>query len=288
MKKTLTFQEIIFQLQEFWGNFGCIIHQPIDLEVGAGTFHPATFFNSLGNKNFSGAYVQPCRRPKDGRFGENPNRWQRYYQFQVLLKPAPDKIQKFYLKSLEALGLSIKNHDIRYIEDDWKSPTLGAWGLGWEVWLDGQEISQFTYFQQVGGISLNVIPVEITYGLERLAMYIQDVDSIHEITWVEGVKYKEIHLQEEIEFSEYNFHAASSEFLFDLLNLYESEIKRLFDLDLLFPAYEFTLKLSHIFNILDARKAIAVFERANLINKIRFYSNSCAKSYLMKKGELVK
>ncbi|HDS08736.1 MAG TPA: glycine--tRNA ligase subunit alpha [Firmicutes bacterium] len=285
MKKFLTFQEIIFKLQDYWNKNGCVIQQPLDIELGAGTFHPATFFGSLDLAPVSSAYVQPCRRPKDGRFGKNPNRLQKYYQFQVIIKPSPDNIQALYLKSLEVLGISIKHHDIRYIEDDWRSPTLGAWGLGWEVWLDGQEISQFTYFQQMGGISLKSVPVEITYGLERLAMFIQDLGSIHDIVWTGNYKYKDIHLREEIQFSEYNFNAASSELLFTLLDLYEKELTRLLGLDLLFPAYEHALKLSHIFNLLDARKAIAVFERANMINKIRQYSNQCAEKYLKLFGE---
>lgn len=282
MEKTLTFQEIIFKLQNFWNKQGCVIQQPIDLEVGAGTFHPATFFRSLGDKPYSTAYVQPCRRPKDGRYGENPNRWQKYYQFQVMIKPSPDNIQELYINSLESLEIFIEDHDIRYMEDDWKSPTLGAWGLGWEVWLDGQEISQFTYFQQVGGVSLPQIPVEITYGLERLAMYIQGVNRIHDIQWNDKFRYKEIHLQEEIEFSRFNFEASNPDLLFSHLSDYKKEIEKLLELGLVYPAYEYTLKLSHIFNLLDARNAIAVSERTNMINLIRNFANRIAQSYIEK------
>ncbi len=280
MQNKLSFQQIIFSLQKFWAENGCIIRQPYDVEMGAGTFHPATFFGSLSSKPTKVAYVQPSRRPKDGRYGENPNRLQYYYQFQVLIKPSPDNIQELYLKSLEAIGTPIKEHDIRFVEDDWESPTLGAVGLGWEVWLDGMEISQFTYFQQIAGIELKAIPVELTYGLERIAMYIQQVDDFKDIKWNENVKYGEIYTQNEKEVSEFNFNAANLELLFTSFDKYEDEAKHQIKIGLIYPGYDYLLKCSHIFNLLDARGAISVTERAIYIKRIRNLAKSCAKIYL--------
>lgn len=280
MNNKLSFQQIIFNLQKFWDDNGCIIRQPYDIEMGAGTFHPATFFGSLSEHPIKVAYVQPSRRPKDGRYGENPNRLQHYYQFQVLIKPSPNDIQELYLKSLEAIGTPIKEHDIRFVEDDWESPTLGAAGLGWEVWIDGLEISQFTYFQQIAGIELKSIPVELTYGLERLAMYIQKVDNFKDIAWNENVKYGEIYTQNEKEFSEFNFNAANLELLFTNFDKYENEAKKQIEIGLIYPGYDYLLKCSHIFNLLDARGAISVTERAIYIKRIRNLAKSCAKAFL--------
>lgn len=280
MSTRLTFQQIIFSLQKFWEENGCTIHQPYDIEMGAGTFHPATFFGTLSDKPAKIAYVQPSRRPKDGRYGENPNRLQHYYQFQVLIKPSPTDIQELYLRSLEAIGTPIKDHDIRFVEDDWESPTLGAAGLGWEVWLDGMEISQFTYFQQMAGIELKSVSVELTYGLERLAMYIQQVDNFKEILWNENIKYGEIFLEKEREFSEFNFQTAELSLLFTNFDNFEKEAKRHFSLGLIYPGYDYLLKCSHLFNLLDARGAISVTERAIYIKRIRNLAKSCAKVFL--------
>ena len=266
----LSFQDIIMKLQIFWGKSGCVLLQPYDLEVGAGTFHPATTLRSLGPKPWKAAYVQPSRRPTDGRYGENPNRLQHYYQFQVIIKPSPKNIKKIYLKSLAAIGIDVKNHDIRFVEDDWESPTLGATGLGWEVWCDGMEVTQFTYFQQITGIECKPVPVEITYGLERLCMFVQGKNNVFDLDWNnEGVKYKEVFFQAEKEFSAYNFEFANTEVLLKNFETTEQECKSLLDKKLSLPAYDQCLKASHIFNLLDARGVIAVAERTGFINRIR-------------------
>lgn len=280
IKSKNTFQEIILKLQTFWSENGCIILQPYDIEKGAGTFHPATFLRVLGPEPWKVAYVEPSRRPTDGRYGENPNRLQHYYQFQVILKPSPDDIQSTYIESLKRLGIDPLEHDIRFIEDDWESPTLGAWGLGWEVWLDGMEITQFTYFQQVGGFDLKPVSGEITYGLERIAMYLQGVDNVFDIEWVEGISYGEIHHRGEVEFSTYNFKEADTAMLFKLFSLYEEEALRLIDKELVLPAYDYCLKCSHTFNLLDARGAISVTERTGYIARVRNLARLCAEGYL--------
>ena len=279
----LTFQEIIFKLQKFWSENGCVILQPYDIEVGAGTFHPATTLRSLGTKSWQAAYVQPSRRPTDGRYGENPNRLQHYYQFQVIIKPSPKDVQKLYLKSLTALGIIYKDHDIRFVEDDWESPTLGASGLGWEVWCDGMEITQFTYFQQMAGFECKPVSAEITYGLERICMYIQNKNNVYDLDWNNyGVKYGDIFLQAEKEFSAYNFEHANTDSLLEQFNNVEKESKDLVDKNLCLPAYDQCLKASHLFNILDARGVISVTERANYINKIRNLSKACGKLWIEK------
>ena len=274
------FQDIILDLQKFWKKQGCKIFFPYDANMGAGTFHPQTFFNSLKNKPISSAYVQPCRRPKDGRYGENPNRWQKYYQFQVIISPSPEDIQAIYLKSLEYIGIDINDNDIKFVEDDWESPTLGAWGVGWEVWLNGLEITQFTYFQQVGGIPLKTTPCELTYGLERIAMYIQNKNSISNIEWAKGLKYEDVHLKEEIDGSFYNFQQSQPELLFDLLSKYENEAHRLVGLKNIYGAYDNLLRCSHTFNLLDARGSISVSQRANYIKRIREIASALARVYL--------
>ena len=276
----MTFQEIIMTLQKFWARQGCLIWQPYDLEKGAGTFNPATFLRCLGPKPWSVAYVEPSRRPTDGRYGENPNRLQHYYQFQVIIKPAPKDIQKLYLDSLKAIGLDPKKHDIRFVEDDWESPTLGAWGLGWEVWLDGMEITQFTYFQQVGGIDLNPISVEITYGLERLAMYSQKKDSVFDVVWTDGITYGQVHLEDEKQWSKYNFEEADVELLKRHFTDWEKEALRLIDKKMVRPAYDAVMKCSHLFNLLDARGAISVTERTNFISKVRNIARKVAENFL--------
>ncbi len=269
-KKIQTFQEIIFSLQKFWSKHGCVILQPYDIEVGAGTFHPATTLRSLGKKPWRAAYVQPSRRPSDGRYGENPNRLQHYFQFQVIIKPSPDNIKKIFLNSLSNIGIEHKYHDIRFVEDDWESPTLGASGLGWEVWCDGMEISQFTYFQQMAGIQCNPISVEITYGLERICMFTQQKKNVFDIVWnKEGVTYKDIYYRSEKEFSKYNFEKADTENLFKIFKILEQEAKDLIDANLSLPAYDQSLKASHVFNILDSRGAISIAQRAEFISKIR-------------------
>ncbi len=275
---------MLLKLQEFWQKEGCNIVQPYDIPAGAGTFHNATFLKSLGKKPHSAAYVAPCRRPTDGRYGENPNRLGSYYQFQVIIKPSPDNIQELYLKSLEAIGLNLAEHDIRFVEDNWESPTLGAWGLGWEVWLDGMEVTQFTYFQQVGGIACDPVSVEITYGTERLAMYLQDVDSVFDIVWNKSPKgevtaYADIHKQSEYEFSKYNFEVADVAMLFDQFQKASDECKRCLDANLPLPAYDQCLLASHTFNVLDARKAISATQRQQYILKIRELAKGCAISY---------
>lgn len=278
----MNFQDIILTLQTYWAAQGCALMQPYDIEMGAGTFHPATFFGALGPKPSSVAYSQPCRRPKDGRYGENPNRLQHYYQFQVVIKPSPDNIQNLYLKSLEAIGIEIAKHDVRFVEDDWESPTLGAWGLGWEVWLDGMEISQFTYFQQVAGIDCFPVSVELTYGLERLAMYIQDVDDYRYLRWNDTMLYGDHYFPREQEYSDYNFNAADTALLFDLFQDYEKECLELLGKKLVFPAYDNLLRCSHTFNLLDARGVISVTERAAYIGRIRNLAKETAFAYLAK------
>ena len=278
----MNFQDIILTLQNYWAAQGCNLIQPYDVEMGAGTFHPGTFFGALGPKPVSIAYPQPCRRPKDGRYGENPNRLQHYYQFQVLIKPSPENIQNLYLKSLQAIGIEIEKHDIRFVEDDWESPTLGAWGLGWEVWLDGMEISQFTYFQQVAGIDTFPVSVELTYGLERLAMYIQDIDDYRQLKWNDSTLYEELFFTKEVEYSEYNFSAADTGLLFSLFQNYEKECRELLSKALVYPAYDNLLRCSHNFNLLDARGVISVTERAAYIGRIRNLARETASAYLEK------
>ncbi|WP_353683838.1 glycine--tRNA ligase subunit alpha [Thermodesulfovibrio sp. 3907-1M] len=277
------FQDIIFTLNKYWAQKGCVILQPYDMEVGAGTFHTATFFRVLGPEHWSAGYVQPCRRPTDGRYGENPNRLGQYYQYQVILKPSPENSQEIYLESLKALGIELKRHDIRFVEDDWESPTLGAWGLGWEVWLDGMEITQFTYFQQVGGIDLNPVSVEITYGLERIAMYLQEVDNVFDIKWNEKFNYGQIHRESEIEFSYFNFDYSQPELIKKHFDDFERESKRMLEVGLILPAYEFCLKCSHMFNLLDARGVLSVTERTNYIARVRAIAKACAEAYLKKR-----
>ena len=280
--KNKSFQEIILNLQQFWSKYGCLILQPYDLEVGAGTFHPATTLRALGPDYFwKAAYVQPSRRPTDGRYGENPNRLQHYYQFQVLIKPSPENIQELYLKSLKSIGLDHLNHDIRFVEDDWESPTLGAAGLGWEVWCDGMEITQFTYFQQMTGLECKPVPVEMTYGLERLCMFVQGKKNVFDLDWNnEGVKYKDVFFQAEKEFSAYNFEFANTETLLKNFESTESECKSLLDKKLSLPAYDQCLKASHIFNLLDARGVIGVAERTGYINRIRELAKGCGALWL--------
>jgi glycyl-tRNA synthetase alpha chain len=274
------FQEVIATLNKFWAEKGCVILQPYDMEVGAGTFHPATFLRALGPKPFSAAYVEPCRRPTDGRYGENPNRLQHYYQYQVIIKPSPDDIQDIYLESLKALGIDPKEHDIRFVEDDWESPTLGAWGLGWEVWLDGMEITQFTYFQQIGGFDCNPVTVEITYGLERITMYLQEVENVFDIKWNENITYRDIHFRGEVEYSIYNFEEADVSLLKDLFDKFEKEANRLLDRGLVLPGYDYVIKCSHIFNLLDARGVLSPIERANYIGRVRGIAKKTAEKWL--------
>ncbi|AEH23364.1 Glycyl-tRNA synthetase alpha subunit [Thermodesulfobacterium geofontis OPF15] len=274
------FQEVIATLNKFWAEKGCVILQPYDMEVGAGTFHPATFLRALGPKPFSAAYVEPCRRPTDGRYGENPNRLQHYYQYQVIIKPSPDGIQDIYLESLKALGIDPKEHDIRFVEDDWESPTLGAWGLGWEVWLDGMEITQFTYFQQIGGFDCNPVTVEITYGLERITMYLQGVENVFDIKWNKNITYRDIHFRGEVEYSIYNFEEADVSLLKDLFNKFEKEANRLLDRGLVLPGYDYVIKCSHIFNLLDARGVLSPIERANYIGRVRGIAKKTAEKWL--------
>jgi glycyl-tRNA synthetase alpha chain len=282
----LTFQDIILKLQNYWANQGCAILQPYDMEVGAGTSHTATFLRSLGPEPWKATYVQPSRRPKDGRYGNNPNRLQHYYQLQVVLKPSPLNILELYLGSLKALGFDLKENDIRFVEDDWENPTLGAWGLGWEVWLNGMEITQFTYFQQVGGIDCKPITGEITYGLERLAMYIQGVDNVYDLTWTGNLKYGDVYLQNEIEQSAYNFEHSDAEFLFQAFTAHEKQANYLIAENLALPAYEQVLKAAHSFNLLDARGAISITERAEYIGRIRNLARNVANSYLLSRANL--
>ena len=278
-----TFQGLILALQQFWAEQGCVILQPLDMEVGAGTFHPATFLRALGPETWNAAYVQPSRRPADGRYGENPNRLQHYYQFQVVMKPSPAAIQELYLDSLKMLGFDPLVNDIRFVEDNWESPTLGAWGLGWEVWLNGMEVTQFTYFQQVGGLECYPVTGEITYGLERLAMYLQGVNSVYDLVWAQGpegaVTYGDVFHQNEVEMSRYNFEEANVEKLFELFDYYESESQKLIEKNLPLPAYEMVMKASHAFNLLDARKAISVTERQRFILRVRGLARAVAQAY---------
>ncbi|MDA8164419.1 MAG: glycine--tRNA ligase subunit alpha [Desulfobacteraceae bacterium] len=280
------FQDIILGLSRFWADRGCLIHQPYDMEVGAGTFHPATLLRCLGPEPWRAAYVQPSRRPTDGRYGENPNRLQHYYQFQAVLKPSPPDIQDMYLDSLRLFGLDLLEHDIRFVEDDWESPTLGAWGLGWEVWLDGMEITQFTYFQQAGSLDLHPVTVEVTYGLERIAMYLQGVDSVYDIRWNKDVTYRQVHHQAEVEFSAFNFGHANVEALIGFFSTYEQEAYKLLDHGLILPAYDYCLKCSHTFNLLDARKAISVAERTRYIGRIRNIARKVAVKYVEQREQM--
>lgn len=276
----MNFQEIVFSLEKFWADYSCVILQPYDVEAGAGTFNPATFLKCLGPEPWKVAYVEPSRRPTDGRYGENPNRLQFYYQYQVILKPSPPDVQNVYLDSLKHLGVNIRKHDIRFVEDDWESPTLGAWGLGWEVWLDGMEITQFTYFQQVGGIDLDPISAEITYGLERIASCIQEKSSVFDVSWNNKLTYGDIHHETEVEWSKYNFEIANVDILYKLFNAYEKECGSCLENNLTYPAYDSVLKCSHIFNLLDARGAISVAERTRFIHRVRKLARQCAKAYL--------
>ena len=294
MNNALTFQQLILTLQDYWNKQGCAILQPLDLEVGAGTSHPATFLRAIGPEPWRAAYVQPSRRPKDGRYGENPNRLQQYYQFQVALKPAPANILDLYLGSLKAVGLDLQQNDIRFVEDDWENPTLGAWGLGWEVWLNGMEVTQFTYFQQVGGLDCKPVLGEITYGIERLAMYLQGVENVYDLTWTtweengvtKKLTYGDVYHQNEVEQSTFNFEHSNTEFLFSLFTNYEQEAKRLIDVPLALPAYELALKAAHTFNLLDARGAISVTERAAYIGRIRNLSRAVASAYYQSREAL--
>jgi glycyl-tRNA synthetase alpha chain len=274
-----SFQEVILRLQTFWSERGCALLQPIDMEVGAGTSHTATFLRAIGPEPWNAAYVQPSRRPKDGRYAENPNRLQHYYQYQVVLKPSPDAIQELYIDSLRALGINTNEHDIRFVEDDWENPTLGAWGLGWEVWLDGMEVTQFTYFQQVGGIECKPVLGEITYGLERLAMYLQGVENVYDLVWTPGLSYGDVYHQNEVEQSTYNFEQSDAAWLLRLFGDYEEQAKRLMEVKLALPAYEMVLKAAHTFNLLDARGAISVTERAAYIGRIRNLARAVAQAY---------
>lgn len=282
----MNFQDLILTLQNFWAEQKCIIVQPYDVEKGAGTMNPATFLRSLGPEPWNVAYVEPSRRPTDGRYGENPNRLQHYYQFQVIMKPSPDNIQELYLDSLKRIGIDPDQHDIRFVEDNWESPTLGAWGLGWEVWLDGMEVTQFTYFQQVGGIDVKPVAVEVTYGLERLAMFIQKVDSVFDLEWVNGITYGQVHHQGEVEHSHYNFEIADIDLLFHFFDSYEKEAYAVLDQGFVLPAYDYVLKCSHTFNLLDARGAISVTERTSFITRVRNMARRCARVYLEQREKL--
>jgi glycyl-tRNA synthetase alpha chain len=275
----MNFQDVILTLQTFWGKQGCALLQPYDMEVGAGTFHTATFLRALGPEPWRAAYVQPSRRPKDGRYGENPNRLQHYYQYQVVLKPSPDNIQDLYLDSLRELGIDPQENDVRFVEDDWESPTLGAWGLGWEVWLNGMEVTQFTYFQEVGSLTCKPVLGEITYGLERLAMYLQGKDNVYDLTWVGGISYGDVYHQNEVEQSRYNFEHSNTAMLFEHFNQFEREAKRLIEAGLPLPGYEMVMKCSHTFNLLDARGAISTTERAAYIGRVRALARLVAQAY---------
>ncbi len=280
------FQNVIQSLNDFWARKGCVLAQPYDMEVGAGTFHPTTLLRALGPEPWNVAYVQPSRRPTDGRYGENPNRLQHYYQYQVILKPSPMDVQEQYLESMKVLGIDPLEHDIRFVEDDWESPTLGASGLGWEVWLDGMEITQFTYFQLAGSVALHPISVELTYGLERITMYLQKVDNVYDLEWNEHIKYGDVHHQQEVEQSTYNFEKADVNMLLDLFNKYEAEANRIMKDGLVLPAYEYCLKCSHTFNLLDARGAISVTERTGYIGRIRNIARACAEGYIKQRENM--
>ena len=284
--RAMTFQELVLGLERFFADLGCVIQQPYDIEVGAGTSNPATFLRVLGPEPWNVAYVEPSRRPTDGRYGENPNRLQHYYQYQVIMKPSPDNIQDIYLDSLRSVGINPLKHDIRFVEDDWESPTLGAWGLGWEVWLDGLEITQFTYFQQAGGIDLKPISAELTYGIERIAMFLQGADSVYDLTWVKGVTYGDVHHKGEVEWSVHNFDEADVPLQLQLFDQYEKESLRLIQKGLVLPAYDYCLKCSHTFNILDARGAIGVTERTGFIGRVRNMARRCAEGYLKQREEM--
>ncbi len=282
----MNFQQLLYTLGDFWAAQGCAVLQPYELEVGAGTMSGDTFLRSLGPEPWDAAYVQPCRRPTDGRYGENPNRMQRYFQYQVVMKPSPNDIQERYLASLEALGIDLRGHDIRFVEDDWESPTLGAAGVGWEVWMDGMEITQFTYFQQVGGLQCKPVTVEITYGPERLAMYLQGVDDYRDLMWSDKVSYGELRYEEELEFSKYNFETANVDMLWALFDMYEKEAFAQIDAGLPLPAYDYVLKCSHAFNLLDARGAVSITERPGMITRVRRLASRVAKAYVEKREEL--
>jgi len=282
----LTFQQLILKLQAYWDRQGCVLLQPYDMEMGAGTFHTATFLRAIGPEPWKAAYVQPCRRPKDGRYGDNPNRLQHYYQYQVVLKPAPENIQELYLDSLRALGIDTDEHDVRFVEDDWESPTLGAWGLGWEVWLDGMEVTQFTYFQEIGSLECKPVLGEITYGLERLAMYLQGKESIFDLVWTPGVSYGDVYRQNEVEQSKYNFDASDAQWLLKQFGDYEREAKRLIEAALPLPGYEMVMKCSHAFNLLDARGAISTTERAAYIARVRALARLVAQAYYESREKL--
>ncbi|ABK43951.1 glycyl-tRNA synthetase alpha chain [Magnetococcus marinus MC-1] len=283
---SVTFQDLILSLQNYWANQGCVLHQPYDMEMGAGTFHPATFLRVLGPEPWNTAYVQPSRRPTDGRYGENPNRLQHYFQFQVILKPSPPNIQQLYLDSLTRIGIDARQHDIRFVEDDWESPTLGAWGLGWEVWLDGMEVTQFTYFQQVGGIDLKPVAGELTYGLERLCMYIQGVENVYQLDYNGKLSYGDVYQQNEVDYSTYNFTQADTQMLFTLFTTHEQEALRLVQEELPVPAYDHVIKSSHYFNLLDARGAISVTERARYIGRVRNLAKNVAEGYVLQREKL--
>ncbi|WP_029895216.1 glycine--tRNA ligase subunit alpha [Desulfohalovibrio reitneri] len=282
----MTFQDVILTLQQYWAERGCLVGQPVDVEVGAGTFNPHTFLRVIGPEPWNVAYVEPSRRPTDGRYGENPNRLQHYYQFQVILKPSPDDVQDLYLQSLAALGVNPARHDIRFVEDDWESPTLGAWGLGWEVWLDGMEVTQFTYFQQVGGIDLHPVSVELTYGLERICMYLQGKESVYDLDWNEHVTYGQVHHQNEVEQSRYNFELADTSMLFTNFDMFEAECSGMCEQGLPWPAYDYCLKCSHTFNLLDARGAISITERTGYIHRVRALASKVARLYAAQRKEL--
>ena len=282
----MTFQELIFSLERYWANHGCVVQQPYDLEVGAGTFNPATFLRSLGPEPWNVAYVEPSRRPTDGRYGENPNRLQHYYQYQVIMKPSPLNIQELYLDSLRSFGIDPMEHDIRFVEDDWESPTVGAWGLGWEVWLDGMEISQFTYFQQVGGVDLHPVSAELTYGIERIAMYIQGIDNVYDLQWNDRVTYGEVHHKGEVEWSIYNFEKADVEMMRKIFDMYEGEGIRTAEMELVLPTYDCCLKCSHTFNMLNARGAISVAERTSYIGRVRNLARLSAELYMKQREKM--
>lgn len=282
----MNFQELIMRLENFWSSQGCIIQHGYDMEVGAGTMNPATTLRVLGPEPWRVAYVEPSRRPTDGRYGENPNRLQHYYQYQVIVQPMPDNIQEIYLESLKAIGIDPAEHDIRFVEDDWENPTTGAWGLGWEVWCDGMEVTQYTYFQQMGSLDMEVVPCELTYGLERLAMYVQKVDNVYDLEWAGDVTYGDVYLRNEIEQSTYNFELADTDMLFKLFSMYEAEACRVLEAGFVFPAYDFVLKCSHTFNLLDARNAISVTERTGYIGRVRTLAGACARAYVEQRMEL--
>ena len=282
----MNFQELIMRLENFWTSRGCVLQQAYGIEVGAGTMNPATTLRVIGPEPWKAAYVEPSRRPTDGRYGENPNRLQHYYQYQVILKPSPENIQDLYLESLAALGIDPLDHDIRFVEDDWENPTTGAWGLGWEVWLDGMEITQFTYFQQFGGVDMQLVPAELTYGLERIAMYVQKVDNVYDLQWVGDVSYGDVHHRSEVEGSTYNFELADTDMLFKLFGMFEAESSRVMESGMVLPAYDYVLKCSHTFNILDARGAISVTERTGYIARVRALASACCRAYLAQRERM--